>query len=142
MISHCRRKITKDMILGFKDRFVPYVMDGSKRHTIRAGNRWRAGMRADLFARPRQKGMRLLFRAPVVKVEEILIRAIGASGIHVVIDDLPLTQDETESLFERDGFRKSLVAGTSSEQALSFWRNRLPFAGQIIHWDYERRQVD
>ena len=28
------------MNLGFKDQFVPYVEDGSKTHSIRAGERW------------------------------------------------------------------------------------------------------
>jgi hypothetical protein len=51
------------MILGFKDRFVPLVKEGSKTHSIRAygGRRpWRVGDRADCCARPRQKGMRLI----------------------------------------------------------------------------------
>lgn len=43
------------MILGLKDQFVSFVEDGSKTHTIRAGNRWKVGMRADLFAESRRR---------------------------------------------------------------------------------------
>lgn len=42
------------MNLGFKDQFIPMVEDGSKRHTIRAGERWRVGMRADLWRQMRR----------------------------------------------------------------------------------------
>ena len=45
------------MILGFKDRFVPMVEDGSKRHTIRAGKRWKVGISADLYASRKVLGM-------------------------------------------------------------------------------------
>ena len=31
------------MILGFNDRFVPAVADGTKPHSIRKGTRWRVG---------------------------------------------------------------------------------------------------
>jgi len=61
------------VILGFKDQFVPYVREGSKTHSVRSGGRWKVGMRADLFEKVRQKGMSLIFRAPVVKVEPVFI---------------------------------------------------------------------
>lgn len=32
------------MILGFKPQFVPKILDGTKLHTIRSGNRWKPGM--------------------------------------------------------------------------------------------------
>lgn len=37
------------MLLGFKRRFEPFILDGSKTHTIRAsgGRTWRPGMRCD-----------------------------------------------------------------------------------------------
>lgn len=150
------------MILGFKDQFVPFVVEGSKTHTIREGERWRAGMRADCYARPRQKDMRLLFRAPVVKVEPIRIHSyeyyqrgptpLGGNhclfakrGPHgeamlVWINGELLQHDEAESLFRRDGFRDAVMM--ASYEALLFWGDRLPFAGQIIHWDYAERFSD
>lgn len=150
------------MILGFKDRFVPLVETGLKTHTIRGGNRWKAGMIADCFARPRQKGMRLLLRAPVVKVERIRIfeyeavqRGLGPipalSGNHVKdacrgphgecllveIEGALLEHDEAEALFRRDGFNDPTLM--ASYEALLFWKDNLPFAGQIIHWSPEAR---
>lgn len=149
------------MILGFKDRFEPYIIDGSKTHTIRGGNRWRVGMRADLFVRPRQKDMRLLFRAPVVRVGQIRIESYEAysrfgpplGGNHVRnahrgpsgeaflvwIDGTRLTADEAEALFRRDGFRDTSMM--ASYEALLFWEERLPFRGQIIHWDFSERLI-
>lgn len=137
------------MILGFQDRFVPFVEDGSKTHTIRAGERWKVGMRADLFARPRQKGMRLLFRAQVVKVERI---EIHGPEMGIWVDGNHLGWDEVEALAYRDGFRGATVLPSLDHlanrlhrnypayaQMMEFWRDRLPFQGQIIHWNYEQR---
>lgn len=144
------------MILGFKDQFVPFVEDGSKTHTIRAGERWKAGMRADLFARPRQRDMRLLFRAPVVRVEEIEI-IIRENAPRLTIAGERLNLDEADAFFWRDGFRgpepSPRLHGAlwrdypHLSQAMAFWvdRNKLlrkPFHGQIIHWDYEQRFMD
>lgn len=126
------------MMLGFKDRFLPMIEDGSKTHTIRAGARWKAGMRADLYARPRQKGMRLLFRATVTRVQTIDIREMPEElHIQVAIDGSLLTPSEAEAFFWRDGFR--FEAMPSTEQAYGFWLGAMPFRGQLIHWDYTRR---
>jgi len=147
------------MILGFKDRFVPFVVDGSKRHTIRGGERWKAGMRADLFRNVRQKNMALLFRAPVIRVESIRLcsyetyqrgptpldgnhcrnasRGPHGEAMLVWINRQLLEHDEAEELFRRDGFRDKALMATY--EALLFWQERLPFAGQIIHWDYDER---
>lgn len=143
------------MILGFKDQFEPFVMDGSKQHTIRAGRRWKKEMRADLYVRPRQKDMRLLFRAPVVLVQTIRIESYecfqrsplahtranhvrgaqrGPQGesLIVTLEGMELDASEARSLFWRDGFREPGVC--SQYQALQFWEARLPFEGQLIHW--------
>jgi len=45
-----------------------------------------------------------------------------------------LDNSEVEALFRRDGFRDT---GTpASCQAAQFWKQRLPFKGYIIHWNY------
>jgi len=108
------------VLLGFKDRFEPMVLDGSKTHSIREGDRWRVGFRADLYVRPRQKDMRLLFRAPVVRVEtvEIWMRSASILGQVVAVDQPvycgiigiaiageTLTDDEANLLAWNDGFR-------------------------------------
>ncbi|MBK8200294.1 MAG: hypothetical protein IPK75_18260 [Acidobacteria bacterium] len=136
------------MILGFKDRFIPYVLDGSKTHTIRAGERWRADMRADLFAKVRQKGMRLLFRAPVVRVEEILIQVLPHYGPMIVIGDCALTNEEADMFAWRDGFRHPMASKPHGAFSLMmrFWQfthkiDAKPFHGQIVHWDYAQRYV-
>lgn len=154
------------MNMGFQDQFVPFVEDGSKTHTIRAGERWKVGMRADLYARPRQKGMRLIFRAPVVRVQEIEIRVIGPNTWHldlnrnlpdrvaVYIDGQVLDEDERNLLAWRDGFRNDpalvkigILRGCFA-QMVQFWaannglgRNLTEWRGQIVHWDYERRRM-
>jgi hypothetical protein len=129
------------MNLGFKDQFCPFVEDGSKRHTMRAGDRWRVGMRADLFQRPRQKGMRLMFRAVVNRVESVVIQ--DADGYLIItVDGTRLAMDEARSFLWRDGFRGE---GSSMAQARKFWSKQLakaPFVGQIIHWDYDNRFTD
>lgn len=146
------------MNLGFKDQFVSYVEEGSKTHTIRAGDRWKVGMRADLYARPRQKGMRLIFRAPVVRVQEIEIIPppddfrcflCGTREIHchqpysrILIDGEELGSDERDLLAWRDGFRPFPETTFAFDHMMEFWRGRLPFHGQVIHWDYTARFVE
>lgn len=142
------------MNLGFKDRFVPMVEDGSKTHSVRAGDRWRVGMRADCYARPRQKDMRLLLRAPVVRVETI---AIGydrnRSLLAIEVEGIRLTDDEANSFAWKDGFRLWEWHSNkypSLREMYDFWRreHRKPgmyfsgFHGQIIHWDYAARFTD
>jgi len=145
------------MILGFKDQFIPYVLDGSKTHTIRGGNRWRYGMRADLFTGPYKPGLRrLIFRVPVVKVERIEVRAIntGLQYVHpmlnIRIGGCELSEDEAIAFAWRDGFRKEVSAWGIGplHQMYAFWRrtngraiDTMVFRGQIIHWDYALRYV-
>lgn len=189
------------MILGFKDEFVPLVEDGSKTHSIRAGERWRVGMRADLFEKTRQPkifalratkipegcichgdglhgmvceaqihapaklkyerfqvgGMRLLFRAEVVRVERIQIRvrhanlAYARPYLEFRIEGIELSRDEAEAFAWRDGFRKpeNMFRGGSLQQMYAFWRREHGaeidtnvFHGQLIHWDYAQRFTD
>ena len=148
------------MNLGFNDMFEPFVLDGSKTHSIRAGDRWKVGMRADCYVRPRQKGMRLLFRAPVVRVEPVEIRVLTGHidgwprnelcPLHlktvVLINGAPLDKDEREAFAWRDGFRQAHFKG-SFFLMMWFWRRahnieQKPFCGQLVHWDYDERFVD
>lgn len=131
------------MLLGFKDQFEPFVLDGSKTHTIRAGDRWKVGMRADLYVRPRRPDMRLLFRAPVIRVEMVFItverfftQVSNYWRISLTINGQLLDRGETELFLWRDGFRDG--SRTAIEQATDFWRKTVPFSGQIVHWDYRR----
>lgn len=129
-------------LLGFKDRFVPLIESGAKRHTIR-GIRAdiKIGTRLDLYARPRQKGMRLIFRAPSVKVERIQVTPVyfgdGGSRAAIAIEGVWLEDDEREAFAVRDGFR-------DFDDMCEFWKvNReLPFEGCVIHWDFEKRTME
>jgi hypothetical protein len=131
------------MNLGFQDRFVPYVEDCSKTHSIRGGFRWRPGMRVHLFARPRQVGMRLIYETVRTSVQRIEIhryqdcaasltwlakhpnhvlnahRGPKGESLIVAIDGEELSSDEARALFFRDGFREPGIC--SQYQALQFW---------------------
>ena len=122
-------------LLGFKDRFVPKIAAGEKTHTIRERRKIpiKTGETLHLYQRPRQKGMKLILRAPCVRVEEIAIGAGYGVGA-VFIGGEQLNDSECEQLARRDGF-------TDFREMLSFWDGRLPFLGQIIHWDFSKRII-
>ena len=130
------------MLLGFKRRFAPYVEEGSKTHTIRGVRKIapRVGETCHCYVDPRQKTMRLLGRFPCVRVERIQIRETNHPPVPLVvkIDGLLLTPEEADLLFQRDGFRdEGGETYTHMQQAAEFWKDRLPFEGQIIHWRHE-----
>lgn len=160
------------MILGFAPQFVPFVADGSKPHTLRAGARWSCQHRADLYAESRRPkifegsiqtgGMKLLFRAPVVRVQRAAIwlhqekmasvrfQGVEASLLYttlrIAFDGVELTKDETEQFAWTDGFR---AAGPPAiDQMMEFWvkRNHLrpgkTWHGQNIWWDYAERFIN
>jgi len=135
------------VILGFHERFVPFVLDGSKRHTIREGSRWFPGMRADLFRNVRQANMQLLFRSIVLMVEPIMIEIGRESRMidRISINGESLDQSEMESFAYADGFRKGLGSHRPYLREMScFWvqfKKRTPgiHYSQLVHWDYEKR---
>ena len=127
-------------LLNFQLRFVPKIELGEKTHTIRA---WRyrysrktqqrevlpirAGETLHLYTGCRQPSARCLMRVPCSRVESIKINA-QTSGM-VEIDGVPLDHSEREQLAVRDGF-------DGWDAMLAFWEDRLPFSGQIIHWQF------
>lgn len=127
-------------LLGFKDRFVPLIESGAKRHTIRAERPdIRVGMRLDLYARPRQKGMRLIFRAPCTHVEEIKIahdRQLYGTPICIAINRQWLTMSEKIEFARADGFK-------DFDDLCAWWNKTrsIPFEGIVIHWDFEKRSM-
>ena len=118
------------MLLGFSARFVPFVEDGTKTHTIRAKRRAapRAGQLCHCYVGLRQPGARLLGRWPCVRVEDIVIEAH-----EVRIAGQVLSRDERNALAWRDGFRGK----RPWEEMQEYWAGRLPFKGDIIHWRWE-----
>ncbi len=93
--------------------------------------------------------MRLLFRATVTKTEIIEIRTALPLGPWITINGEPLNEDEADMFAWRDGFRhyfnghpsEGLGYGGCFAMMMDFWRGRLPFVGQIIHWDFEQRYI-
>jgi hypothetical protein len=119
-------------LYNFQARFVAKILSGEKQHTIRAtrANPDKPGNMLHLYTGLRQKGAKLLMRAPCVKVEEIEIKDGAFGDEHhalIAIDGVKLDRSEKEALARRDGF-------TDLEQMIQFWRGRLPFKGHIIHW--------
>lgn len=142
------------MLVGFKRQFAPFVLDGSKRHTIRAERKDRKvpsiGETLHLYADPRQKAMELLGRWPCTKVESItILRHFNPSvPILVSIAGVLLADDEAADFLWRDGFREwmnqPIPAGhlISLTAANYFWLKRLKKAGgrwdgHLIHWGFE-----
>lgn len=122
-------------LYNFQKRFAPAILDGTKRHTIRAkrARSTESGETLHLYTGLRQKGAQLLMRAPCTLVQDI--RILGGHtkrGIlphRIFIDGVELSADECEQLARADGF-------TSRLQMVAFWRGRTPFEGDIIHWQY------
>lgn len=114
-------------LYNFQERFVPAILDGTKRHTIRAPRKHPdvPGNTLHLYAGLRRKGARLLMRATCTAVVEI---RIGDHGT-IYLDGRPLSEDEREELARRDGF-------ADLADMLEYWRRgeRLPFRGHMIFW--------
>jgi hypothetical protein len=133
------------MLLGFKRRFVPFILDGTKTHTIRAKRkvRPRPGEMCHCYVDPRQKTMALLGRWRCTRIDEIVIDRTGDDEalLAVTINGARLTPAEADLFFYRDGFRDR---GTGQfphiRQAAAFWaRQNFPFVGDLIHWQFEER---
>jgi hypothetical protein len=126
------------MMLGFQQRFEKKILAKEKRHTIRdkrKGRQIRLGDRLDCYVNPRQKSMRLLGRWPCTRLQNIQIwRQTVRSRAKVRIDGQLLSIDEREALARSDGFPNFAAM-------MQFWRGRLPFRGDMIHWDPDRPQA-
>lgn len=116
---------------NFQKRFVPFIRNGSKRHTIRAkrAHADKPGNTLHLYTGMRTKSCRLLGRSVCVKVEEIVISAAH----QVFVDGVELNADEKNALAFCDGFRARGMEH-AFEEMMAFWNGRLPFTGDILHW--------
>lgn len=120
---------------NFKPQFVDAILRAEKMHTIRAPRkrRTKVGETVHLFTGQRTKKCKLLMRAICTKVENIEIdggweTVSGEFFGHVIIDNNRIDGDELEALARSDGF-------SSFDEMMEFWRGRLPFTGEIIHWN-------
>ena len=128
------------MLLGFRPRFVSFVLDGSKTHTIRAERKLppEVGEICHCYTGLRRKGARLLGRWPCVKVEAIEIYERRDGTLGVIIDGQELDPDERNTLAWTDGFRDNGMRGAFAEMA-TYWlalhlKTSFPFTGHVIHW--------
>jgi hypothetical protein len=149
-----------NMMFGFKRQFEPFVLDGSKTHTIRAKRKRppRPGDRLDLYGDPRQKTMHLLGRHPCTKIDDVRIELhvpyeILREPIHLLkhfaeypwifrvwINGSELDRDERNALAWADGFRGS--GRQPFAEMCDFWiknygksKKPLRFSGDMIHWN-------
>jgi hypothetical protein len=130
-------------VLNFKPQFVPFILDGTKRHTIRATRKRpiKSGDYLGLYTGLRQKGAKLLMATSCYFVEAIDIFTVTDDGDYLIcLNDKPLNHAEAARLAWCDGFRPpgstKNAPGNSIGLMMQFWRGRLPFSGQIIHWWY------
>lgn len=130
-------------LYNFKERFVPFILDGRKQHTIRAvrANPDKPGNTLHLYTGLRTKKAKLLMRVPCVKIEEIEFRrdSIIPPGrpswmrFRIIINDALLHYDEVEAFAKRDGF-------SSFSEMIVFWKEAertFPWRGHIIHWRFD-----
>lgn len=112
--------------LNFKIMFRPKIESGFKRHTIRAERAIpiKRGDRLHLYTGMRTKACKLIFRTRCTRVQQIEIREWCLK-----IDGELIFADECQQLAKHDGFE-------NFEEMMAFWKGRLPFKGQIIHWKF------
>jgi hypothetical protein len=133
-------------VLNFKPQFVPFILDRTKRHTIRATRKRpiKPGDRLFLYTGLRQKGAKLLMETSCASVENIDIFILSEDGktgrLIIRVQGRPLNTHEQCRLAWLDGFRPpgstEDAPGNSIDLMMQFWKGRLPFSGQIIHWWY------
>jgi hypothetical protein len=133
------------MLLGFKKQFAPFILDGSKTHTIRAprkdGQVPKTGETIHCYTGLRQKGAQLLGRWPCVRVQQIRIHPVrrpkgSAWYLTIAIDGVTLSPDEANTFAWRDGFRP--IRTCDSLIVMGHWWADLGrdevFTGNLIHW--------
>lgn len=126
-------------LYNFKERFAPFILDGRKRHTIRATRKVpdKVGNIAHLYTGLRTKNVKLLGRYPICRIEEIKITVecdcaapdCPLDSPRVFVGGEELFSDERETLARLDGFE-------DFTEMKAFWKGRLPFKGEIIHWQF------
>lgn len=116
-------------LYNFQKQFVPKILSGEKTHTIRAKRTHpdKPGNLLHLYTGLRTKKAKLLKRALCVRVEDVHIRLVNGWDASIAVDMIDLDDSEREALARRDGF-------ANFAEMVGFWKDRLPFRGDIIHW--------
>lgn len=112
------------MVLGFNEAFIPAIVAGTKVHTIREGQRWKAGDVAQFCARAHQPDQYEFWEPlPILLIQHI---ELTANELHV--DGRLLDEPELQALARADGF------ATAAELLAFFADKPMPFVGQLLHW--------
>jgi len=117
------------MTLGFKPEFVSLIVNGTKIHTIRSGQRWRVGQSIQ-FCTNDLLGELRSFRPDGIVTAVQAIRIVAGPGPGVFeVDGRELPAPELAELARRDGFESPALL-------LRFFTDNyeLPFVGQLVHW--------
>ena len=117
------------MVIGFKEQFVPKILDGTKKHTIRedATNRWKVGRVMDMATGVRTKQYNKFTEQICTGIQTILIIRVSdeLNQTIVNVDGRELSLDEIQQLAWNDGF----------ENLIDFWLwFKDGFDGKILHW--------
>lgn len=127
---------------SFKERFVPLILDGSKRQTIRKKRKGQAkpGSTLYLYFGMRTKWCRKLKETPCVDVKEIVITQDGK----IFVGGKKLTWSQRDVLAYNDGFRNGddgmfpdyCETKGCFDIMFRWWSqtHELPFIGDIIYW--------
>jgi hypothetical protein len=120
---------------SFKERFVPMILDGSKRQTIRNKRKAQAkpGSTLYLYFGMRTKWCTKLKETTCRQVEEIIIKKDGT----VTVDNKKLSPWQKDCLAYSDGFRNEQGGSRGAFDVMFRWWNQthsLPFKGDIIYW--------
>lgn len=124
------------MVIGFMQKFPngkptnfeQKIMAGEKIHTIRKGERWRAGMLMHMNVCVRTKFQRKFLEQKVISTQEVFITFINGK-LEITVDDKYLYHNEIETLLQNDGVTRDEFINW-----LLFNDLEDGFSGQIIHW--------
>lgn len=144
---------------SFKERFVPMILDGSKRQTIRARrkNAPKPGQMAYLYYGMRTKNCRKLGEYEIEAVKGIYIDTLGFVYLFdKLLDDMEIEIAKTDpfgfsasklclatyrdQFAWNDGFRpEGSICGSPGrafDLMIRFWKqtHSLPFVGDVIYW--------
>jgi len=121
------------MILTFKKQFNKAIIDGTKIHTIRAGERWRPGLDIQFYNDARTKSMKKFTddKKCIAVQKIILYRSENIPGFQwITIDGKELSPSMLYTLCKNDGFK---YVNTFFEFFFDS-REYTFFEGQLIHW--------
>ena len=130
------------MILGFKNKFIGSIQDGTKFHTIRQdyNDRWKPGNTIHFSSGVRTKAMQIFKVGKCITIQKILIQVQPDGYSDCIIDGVKMSLIEKHILAANDGF-------DNFEQLLTFFfpkikppfldknkNEKFIFSGKIIHW--------